>query len=55
VEGKFDVTKVPQMSAEEIVKVVIPQLVSRNGKAPSMPKDGQPLTAQEVRQFLGGQ
>lgn len=54
-KGGFDVTKIPTMSAEEIVLKVIPQLIARDGKPAKMPKDGPPLTAQEVRQFLGGQ
>lgn len=54
----FDVSRLPTMSAVEIVGKVLPQLVSEPGKRAKMPPADsgiEPLTAVEVRHFLGGQ
>ena len=57
IKGKFDVTKLPTMKATEIVKVVLPYIVSEQGEVPKCPPASsgiKPTTAAEVRQFLGG-
>lgn len=53
-EGGFDVTKVPQMKAGDIIAKVMPRLVT-DDPAKRMPKGGPALTGEQVRQFLGGQ
>lgn len=52
-EGGFDISKVPSMSADEIVKKVLPRLVSSDDKF-RMPQGLPALTAEQVRQFMGG-
>jgi len=57
VKGNFDVSKLPTMKATEIVKRVLPYIVSEQGEAPKCPPAAsgiKPTTAAEVRQFLGG-
>lgn len=58
IKGNFDVSKVPTMKATEIVRRVIPYIVSEPNEAPKCPPASsgiKPTTAAEVRQFLGGQ
>ncbi len=52
IEGKFDVTKIPSMSAAEIVERVLPKLVSDDPKV-RMPKGLPALTGDQIRQFMG--
>jgi len=49
-EGKFDVRKYPQMSLEEKARRVWPRLTHPD-EAKKMPKEGKPLSAEELRIF----
>ena len=52
--ANFKISDVPGLDAVVIVEKVLPHLVGKNGQKPHMPKDGEALTAEEVRQFMGG-
>ena len=52
-EGGFDVSKITTMTADEIVGKVLPRLVSADEKK-RMPKGLPALTAEQIRQFMGG-
>ena len=51
----FQIDKLPSMSAEEIVKKVLVRLVSDDDKFRMPPAPANRLTADQVRQFMGGQ